>query len=81
MEHNHTSTTRSRAHRAGFEPGQRIDPLQWLEMSFTSTGFTALKAFRVQLSKKTDRPVALGQALDALIKSHPFVAGHEPPRS
>jgi hypothetical protein len=59
----------------------RNDQLQWLELSFTGTGFAALKAYRVQLSKKSGGPVSLGQSLDALIKSHPFVTGHEAPHA
>lgn len=77
MEHTETRNIRSRPHSPGHVPAKRLDPLQWLEISFTSTGFAALKEYRVALSRETGRAVTLGQSLDALIKSHPFVTGAE----
>jgi hypothetical protein len=56
-------------------PLSRKETLRWLEVSFTDTGFAAVRAYRTQLSLKTGRPVSLAQSLDALIKTHPFVTG------
>jgi hypothetical protein len=53
----------------------RKETLRWLEVSFTDTGFNAVRAYRQQASLATGRHVSLAKALDALIKSHPFVTG------
>ncbi|WP_242104150.1 hypothetical protein [Lysobacter sp. M2-1] len=50
------------------------DPLLWREMSFTSTGFRALCAYRACMSHETGRSVPLGAALDDMLKTHPFSA-------
>ena len=74
MEH----AERTSAHTiAPVAPLPRKETLRWLEVSFTDTGFAAVRAYRTQLSLKTGRPVSLAQSLDALIKSHPFVTGAE----
>lgn len=75
MERNETRKTPSRARR-GETTTERLDPLLWLNMSFTSTGYDALKNYRAHLSMESGRAApTLGQSLDALIKSHPFFTG------
>jgi hypothetical protein len=49
------------------------EQLQRLDMTFTEHSLRALKAFRQKIHIETGRRVTLGQALDTLIKSHPFV--------
>lgn len=41
-----------------------------LDMTFTHEGLQTLKVYRARLSKQAGRTVSMGQALDALIKTH-----------
>ena len=51
--------------------------IKWLNMSFTEQSLQIVRAYRQKLANETGRHLALGQALDALVKSHPFVQGNE----
>lgn len=46
-------------------------PLVWHQLSMTVRAFGVLKAYRRQLSCETGGPISMGQAVDALILSHP----------
>ena len=64
-----------RATRLGLPNAEQ---LRWLELSFTTSSFAALKRHRTELSREAGQPVTLGRALDSLIKSHPLVTGEQP---
>jgi len=49
-------------------------PLVWHQLSMPVRAFGVLKAYRRKLSCETGEPVSMGQAVDALILSHPFAA-------
>lgn len=51
-----------------------FEELHRLDMTFTESGLKTVKAFRQKIAAETGRSVSLGQALDVLLKSHPFVA-------
>lgn len=50
------------------------NPLLWLEMSFSTAGYGALRAYRQKLAMERGGTIPLGVALDDLIRSHPFCA-------
>lgn len=47
-------------------------PVKWLNMSFTEESLQTIRDYRRKIANETGRNLAMGQALDALIKSHPF---------
>lgn len=46
-------------------------PVKWLNMSFTDDGLQIIRDYRNKISAETGRHLAMGQALDALLKAHP----------
>jgi hypothetical protein len=56
---------------------ERTGPLSGkaLRVRFSDAGSAALRSYRAQLSDKSGTFVSLADALETLIKSHPFVTG------
>lgn len=77
--HDATDATPSSTRGTPRDP-HRDDPLLWLQMSFSTAGYGALRAYRQKLALDTCRNIPLGVALDALIKSHPFCQDKRSPR-
>lgn len=48
--------------------------IKWLSMSFTEAGLRTVRAYRQKIATETGQHLALGQALDALLATHPEAA-------
>jgi len=50
-----------------------------MEMTFTEPTLKTVASFRVKMRHELGRRVSVAEAIDILIKSHPFVAGNRSP--
>lgn len=64
--------TQQRPSHPSYVPTREI---QRLDMTFTDAGLRSVKSFRRKLINDMGRQVSLAEALDILIKSHPFSTG------
>ena len=63
-------------YRPTFDPSRE---LRRMEMTFTEPTLKTVASFRVKMRHELGRRVSVAEAIDILIKSHPFVAGNRSP--